>query len=381
MSGRALHIQAVELPYGQRARDIWVTSEGRITFARQEDAQTLPGAFVAPGLVDAHVHLSIDFAGLGLPHGTPQLVLDNAALHLGLGVLAVRDAGYVQQLPLEGVVLPTRPVVARSGWISVPRGRFFPGVDIGKLTDPGELVARVHETADAGLRWFKVIADFPGPDMNLFSAPLNYPVEELRAAADAAHERGMKFMAHSTGPFVHEIVDAGADAIEHGTGMTPKVVRLMADRGVNWTPTLATVEAFLRKFEEAGAPAAVRQEWDERMSECLPLAVSMGVPVLVGSDELAHGCSDGEMESMTRHGLSRAQVVAAATIVARRVLGLPGIEEGAPADMVLWDEDPRSDLGALRRPRVVIADGQVVAGRITGRELPALAGWKDARPD
>jgi imidazolonepropionase-like amidohydrolase len=380
MTNPPLHIHAVELPYGRRVRDLWVTSEGFITSTPQEGAKTLEGRFVAPGMVDAHVHLSIDFAGLGLPHGDPQLVTRNAALHVEMGVLAVRDAGYVQQLPLDGVILPQRPVIARSGWISVPTGRFFPGVDIGKLTDPGQLVARVHETADAGIKWFKVIADFPGADMNLFTAPLNYSIEELRDAARAAHARGMMFMAHSTGPHVGDIVEAGADAIEHGTGITPEVVRLMADRGSNWTPTLATVEAFLRKFEDAGAPTSIRQEWDDRMSECLPLAVSLGVPVMVGSDELAHGCSDGEMEAMVRHGLTTSQVLACATVTARRVLGLPGIEEGAVADLVIWKEDPRLDLNVLRRPLAVVAEGKIVGGSVTGRTLPTLSAWKDARP-
>jgi imidazolonepropionase-like amidohydrolase len=216
--------------------------------------------------------------------------------------------------------------------------------------------------------------------MNLFTAPLNYSIEELRDAARAAHARGMMFMAHSTGPHVGDIVEAGADAIEHGTGITPEVVRLMADRGSNWTPTLATVEAFLRKFEDAGAPTSIRQEWDDRMSECLPLAVSLGVPVMVGSDELAHGCSDGEMEAMVRHGLTTSQVLACATVTARRVLGLPGIEEGAVADLVIWKEDPRLDLNVLRRPLAVVAEGKIVGGSVTGRTLPTLSAWKDARP-
>jgi imidazolonepropionase-like amidohydrolase len=46
--------------------------------------------------------------------------------------------------------------------------------------------------------------------------------------------------------------------------------------------------------------------------------------------------------------------------VARRWLGLPGLEEGAPADIVAYATDPRQDLGALQEPVRVILRGRIV---------------------
>jgi imidazolonepropionase-like amidohydrolase len=43
---------------------------------------------------------------------------------------------------------------------------------------------------------------------------------------------------------------------------------------------------------------------------------------------------------------------------ARRYLGLPGIEEGAPADIVGYRDDPREDVEELRRPAVILLHGQ-----------------------
>lgn len=359
MTDERYHLRAVCLPDGTGPRDVWI-EDGRFTFTPLQDALTLPGRYMAPGMVDAHVHLSIDFAGLGKPHGDPTLVLDNARRHLGAGVLALRDAGYVQQLELDGVELPPLPVIQRSGWIVVPEGRFFPGVEVGKHTASHELTGRVHEVADAGLPWFKVIADFPDAEHDLFSAPLNYPLEVLEAAFSAAHARGIRVMAHTTGPSIDDLVRLGADAIEHGMSATPASVRLMAEHGVHWTPTLATVEAHLGMAEGGGASPTHLRAWSERMTAALREAMSLDVPILVGTDEMPHGQIVAEMDALARHGMTPSEVIAAATTIGRRVLGLRGIEEGAPADLVAWDEDPRTDLAKVAHPRTILAGGRRV---------------------
>jgi cytosine/adenosine deaminase-related metal-dependent hydrolase len=51
------HLRAVALPDGAEPADWWVAG-GRLSAEPVADARELPGAFVAPGLVDAHVHLS-----------------------------------------------------------------------------------------------------------------------------------------------------------------------------------------------------------------------------------------------------------------------------------------------------------------------------------
>ena len=177
---------------------------------------------MAPGMVDGHVHLSLDFANTGLPLGTAELVLHNAKRHLRSGVTAVRDAGFVQQLNLTDVALPDLPDILLSGSIHVPAGRFFLGIDISNATPPERLLARFEEVAAFGTKWFKIIADFPGADMNLFAAPLTYPVEIIREVVEAAHSVGVRVLAHSTGPDVGAIIETGVDSIEHGMSITPE---------------------------------------------------------------------------------------------------------------------------------------------------------------
>lgn len=349
------HVKATDVTNG-RVVEAWV-SEGRFSLSPVENASELPGLYMAPGLVDGHVHLSLDFANTGLPNASAELVLHNAQKHLRTGVTVVRDAGYVQQLGLTDVEMPPMPTILRSGWILTPEGRYFPGLDIAKATAPNELRSRLEEVAAHGFKWFKIIADFPGPDMDLFAAPLTYDLEVLRDVVDAAHCSGLRIMAHSTGREVGALVETGVDSIEHGMSVTTDVVRRMAAHGTQWCPTIGTADHFLRHAESLGAPAEPRTAYSARTSDALELAIALGVPVLAGTDELAHGSMHTELEALVRHGLSVDQALGAAITVGREAVGLTGIEEGATADLVLWERDPRADLTEISRPVAVLGNG------------------------
>jgi imidazolonepropionase-like amidohydrolase len=52
--------------------------------------------------------------------------------------------------------------------------------------------------------------------------------------------------------------------------------------------------------------------------------------------------------------------IGAASWAARQWLGYRGIEEGAAADVIAYDEDPRTDLNALRHPSRIILRGRVI---------------------
>jgi imidazolonepropionase-like amidohydrolase len=52
----------------------------------------------------------------------------------------------------------------------------------------------------------------------------------------------------------------------------------------------------------------------------------------------------------------------AASWNARPWLGHPGIDEGAPADIVVFAEDPRVNIAVVREPALIILNGRVVGG-------------------
>jgi imidazolonepropionase-like amidohydrolase len=92
-------------------------------------------------------------------------------------------------------------------------------------------------------------------------------------------------------------------------------------------------------------------------------AYEAGVPVFAGTDAgggIAHGVIADEVRALHAAGLPAEAALAAGSWAAREWLGLPGITEGAPADLVVYDTDPRADLAALHRPQRMVLRGVVL---------------------
>ena len=92
-------------------------------------------------------------------------------------------------------------------------------------------------------------------------------------------------------------------------------------------------------------------------------AYEAGVPILVGTDaggSIGHGLVVEEIRALHEAGLPAGAALAAGSWGARDWLGLPGLVEGAPADLVVYAADPRTDLGTLAAPVRIVLRGRVV---------------------
>jgi imidazolonepropionase-like amidohydrolase len=87
-----------------------------------------------------------------------------------------------------------------------------------------------------------------------------------------------------------------------------------------------------------------------------------GVRILAGTDAamVPHGTVRQEMALLLGAGLPADAVLAAGSWDARRYLGFAGIEEGAPADLVAFRDDPH-DPENLARPALIVLDGHEVS--------------------
>jgi imidazolonepropionase-like amidohydrolase len=328
--------------------DLWVAA-GRFVDGPLEDAEELPGAFVAPGLVDAHAHLTFEARPqLGLERGSAELVAAHLEQHRRAGELAVRDAGSVPGAVLPGEVIACGPFLA-------PPDFFLAHLYEG--TPAEHAVAAARERVREGGPWVKVIGDFPVGEFDPLQPQVGYPPELLARIAAAVHEEGGRLAVHVMGPFVREAVALGVDSIEHGTWADAATVRTMAARGVAWTPTLTTVLHHLEPV--AQRVPRVRELLDDHAA-ALALAAELGVTLLTGTDEQPHGSAAAEAAALVRYGVPARAAIAAATTGARAYLGLPGLESGAPADLVTFEVDPRADIAALAAPAAVVAAGQRV---------------------
>jgi imidazolonepropionase-like amidohydrolase len=87
-----------------------------------------------------------------------------------------------------------------------------------------------------------------------------------------------------------------------------------------------------------------------------------GVTVLAGTDGAAGIIAD-EVDCLVAAGVPADVAVGGASWVARSWLGFGGLEHGALADIVGYDEDPRAHPDVLRRPSRILLRGRVVAKR------------------
>ena len=356
-----LHLSGVVLPEGEH-RDVWVR-DGRFTFEPVAGAETVSrGGWLIPGLVDAHCHVGI--ARGGGPVEDLAAARDQTLTERAAGVLALRDCGS----PVDTRALddePDLPRIIRAGrHIAAPR-RYIPGLAVE--VDPPDLAAEVRVQARRGDGWVKLVGDWI--DRGLGDLGPAWPADALKAAIAAAHEEGARVTAHTFGTdALPDLVAAGIDCIEHGTGLTEELIAEMAGRGTAVVPTLVNVANF-PGFAAAGEKkfptyASTIRRLYANSGAVVRAAFDAGVPVFAGTDAgggIAHGVIADEVRALHKAGLPAEAALAAASWSARAWLGLPCIEEGAPADVVVYDTDPRIDLEALDRPQRMLLRGNVVA--------------------
>jgi imidazolonepropionase-like amidohydrolase len=360
VTGSALHLSGVVLPQGVH-RDVWVR-DGRVTFEPVPGAETVSrGGFLLPGLVDAHCHVGI---GRGGVHVTDVDDLRAQALeNRDAGVLALRDCGS----PVDTRVLDGHddlPRIIRAGrHLAAPR-RYIP--DLAIELEPGELADQVRVQARRGDGWVKLVGDWI--DRGVGDLAPEWPADAVAAAITAAHEEGARVTAHTFGTdALPGLIRAGIDCIEHGTGLTEDLVGEMAARGTAVVPTLVNVRNF-PDFAAAGeqrfpAYASTMRRLYASSGAVVRAAFEAGVPVFAGTDAgggVDHGLIAEEVRALHAAGLPAEAAVAAASWRAREWLGLPGIEEGAPADLVAYATDPRTDLDSLQRPQRLVLRGRVL---------------------
>jgi len=270
------------------------------------------------------------------------------------GVCLVRDTGSPGGSVLELDLAAGMPRLQAAGRFLAPAGRYFPG-----LLPEGVPQQRLTELAlgelARGSRWVKVIADFPAVADGMPSGPpgLTYSGEAIGAMVTAVHAAGGRVAAHVTTGVVSDLVRAGVDSIEHGTAIDESALRLMAQAGAAWTPTLCAVLGLPGTASEAARQRVA--DYQQRLPELLPLAQRLGVPILAGTDTA--GTIAREVALLAEHGLEPTAALKAATTAGYRFLGEPFDQAGQPATLVTYQDDPREDLPILSSPSAIIIDG------------------------
>ncbi len=332
--------------------ELWV-ADGRFTDGPVADAVELTG-WVLPGLVDAHCHVGYSAAGPADLDGA----IAQARTELRAGVLAIRDCGS----PIDTRPLAARtdlPVLVRAGRHVARPKRYIRG--LGVDIEPDRLVEEVREQVAYGSGWVKLVGDWIDRDQGDLT-PL-WPTGVVTEAIAVAQAAGARVTAHVFGEqAVQELVEAGIDCIEHGTGMSDDTIALMARSGVHLVPTLINIENF-PGFADAATRfptyAAHMRELYRRRRQTFADAVDAGIAVHAGTDAggyIEHGRIADEVRAL-HEVLPARRALYQSAHAARDWLGLPSLTVGAPADLVLYRGDPAVDLSELRRPDVILRAG------------------------
>ena len=356
----ALHLRGVLLP-GHDEVDLWV-SDGVLRTTPVPGAETVVRkGFLVPGLADAHCHVGLGPRGpIELEDAAAQAEADRDA-----GTLLIRDCG----VPIDNSPLQERadlPRIIRAGRHLVRPKRYLPAVGV-ELEDEEQLPAAVAEQAERGDGWVKLVGDWIDRSVGDL-APL-WSVDVLAEAVRTAHDKGARVTAHVFGAdTIDGLLAAGVDCIEHGTGVTDAAIAAMAARGVALVPTLINIEHFpdiAARAHRYPTYAAHMRAMHAVVDQRIGAAIEAGVPVYAGTDAgglVEHGRIVDEIVALHRVGMSRTDAIGAASWAARSWLGVqdPDVVDGAPADLVVYDSDPRLDLDVLRTPVRLILRGAVV---------------------
>ncbi|MFD6198412.1 amidohydrolase family protein [Mycobacteriaceae bacterium NPDC060252] len=352
-----LHLRGRTLPSEEQI-DLWVC-DGVISREPIAGADTaFDGGWLLPGLVDAHCHV-----GVG-PHGPTSLeeAVTQAEAERDVGALLLRDAGS----PVDTRGFDERedlPRIIRAGRHLAKPKRYIPGLPTD-IEDESQLPEAVALQARWGDGWVKLVGDWIDRSVGDL-APL-WSDQILEQAMEAAHAHGARVTAHVFGEdALPGLIRAGIDCIEHGTGLTDDTIALMVEHGTALVPTVINIENFPGIADSAAKYPVYAQHMRDLhagLHTTFGNAYDAGVPIYAGTDAgggIAHGRISDEVAALTRIGMSPTDALGAASWRAREWLGRPGLEHGAPADLVGYHEDPRTGPHVLSRPDLVVLRGQI----------------------
>lgn len=344
----------------------------------------LQGKTVMPGLINCHVHITMD------PVADPSVLLmgqetdasltikgvRNLKKHLRAGTTYFRDLGAPNFIDLdlkkavdEGLIegpefLTAGKCITMTGGHGWFMGREADGVD--------EVMKATREQLKAGVDVIKVMATggVMTPGVEPGSPQLSQ--EEMTAAVIEARKVGKKVATHAQGTEgIKNAVLAGVDSVEHGIFLDDKVIELMVERGVYLVPTLSAPYFIVENGIEAGIPeyAVKKAKYvAESHKKSFQNAYKAGVKIAMGTDAgtpfNGHDKAPFELKLMVEAGMTPMDALVASTKTAAELLGIEkeygSLEEGKFADFLVLDENPLENLDTLFRINQIYKKGRLV---------------------
>ena len=352
------------------------------------------GAWLLPGLIDCHVHLTMP-TDLADPAAAAKRSDAGVALYaakaaertlLG-GITTARDVGgwnYVEMAVRaaidEGLCIGPRLFLAgRLLSITTSTSDYYPGMyEVANGVEEVRKAARQQLAMGADL--VKVMATGAMLSSEHEDArAIQYQLEELQAAVEIARDNYKHVAAHAHAcRGIENAVEAGCDSIEHGTFADEAVLRLMAERGTFIVPTNCVFPAMLG---DTGMMEAMPAHLSRRLLEnrdahtqAIRAAHRLGVRIAMGTDAGTPGNHHGQnarecVLMATEVGMRPQESIYCATLNPAKLLrqenNLGSLEVGKYADIVGCRADPLADITELTRVAFVMKSGTIYKDELT----------------
>jgi imidazolonepropionase-like amidohydrolase len=378
-------------------------ADGKIAAVADGFVDPPPGArlvdlkdrFVLPGLIDCHVHLTMQL-GPGqrlamVEDSDPKTGLDaahRARLTLEAGFTTVRDLGARK----PEVIYALRDAVAEG---KVPGPRIL---CVGAILSPtgghGQTYGFRHDVCTCvqssvgvcdgvdGCRRAVRLQVAQGADAIKFAATggvlsniragvdQQFTTDELRTIIETGHRLGRRVSAHAHGTGgINAALENGVDSIEHGSFLDGESIRLFLGNNAFHTPTIIAGSTVLGMAQGGVVLTPAQREKaftvGVAIKEALGRSYRAGVKISFGTDMGVgpHGENAREFALMVEAGMTPADAIKAATVTAAELLDLSDtvgtLAPGKSADVIAVAGDPLSDVTELERVKFVMAAGQL----------------------
>ncbi|GLY69887.1 Xaa-Pro dipeptidase [Amycolatopsis taiwanensis] len=352
-----------------------------------------PNATLTPGLIDAHVHLTLPGDGTTYEPAANRdatarfaVAVDNLRKHLAAGVTTVRDLGshadFLGWSPAHAGDLPR--VIRYGRPVTGVRGHMHPFG--GGAHDAAEAAAIARGNIELGAGGVKIVAT-GGGTKGTVPHQETLTQDQIAAAVSVAHEHGLLATTHAlSSEAIRRAVLAGSDGIEHIAFLTPdgasvfdeSLAELAIARGTTFGSTLGCNFHYVELAEAGEVPGDELDEQRERTGYYIDNASrvrTMGGRIAPSSDagwkHTAFGDFATELSLLVLAGYRPIEILRMATSGNAGYLRLAGeigfVRPGRLADLAVFDGDPTEDIAATRAVRATYRAGRRVTSRAAAR--------------
>jgi len=383
--------------------------DGAITYAGRKTGTSIPrgaevidaeGASVLPGLMDVHVHISLNAPSDLLKEVTSRPVgqvafeiANNLRDTIAGGVTSIRTVSDLAHLDIAARnaisagtmagprIHPCGKGLTTTGghgdmmpcWLCQTHG------DICEVVDGPEAVrSAVRRQIKAGAAWIKVFQTGGVIDPHGRIDAEEFTPSEFDTAVETARVAGLPVAVHAHNKTaILRSIRAGCRSIEHGMHFDEECAEAARERGTFLVPTLTVMDRILVHGAQHGIAQFmidnVRQR-TTRHHQYVKYAYDIGANIACGTDAgsllTPHGSAGREVVQLVKCGLTPVQAISVATQSTARLLNVATtvgtLAPGMLADLIVVEGDVVKNVERLEVPgnmrHVLIGGRRVAAG-------------------